>query len=755
MAGVAAGKEGYQYISLDNDPQFAVQGLDQFAGQWVEIAFELDVHFSSAHQAILYVDVGAGYNDQDAYRLALPDPQCKLSKTILKLPTTINSARLDPIAEEKLFSMRSLEVTALKGHAAYIKMLQFIAAKGLGDEVTQALLGSWRTNRLGDVFRAFRKQVYAAYGRACAVQIRSYALWLSYFEVQPAFYDVLKEKQRHWKTLPLISIAMPVFNAEPEFLEQAIESVRNQVYPHWELCIADDASTHDASKSVLEAFAKKDARIKVVFREKNGHISAATNSALALCSGVYVGFLDHDDLLHPLALHYVAEAANLHPDGALFYTDEDRIDTKNVRTAPYFKCEFNYELLLAQNMINHLSCFKRAAVVEVGGCRLGLEGSQDYDLVLRVIETIDPSQIVHIPRVLYHWRAVDGSTAFSADAKPYATVAAQRAIREHLERMGLSAEVSEAPGLPTWNKVVFMPPQNNPRVCIIIPTRDRVDLLSVCLASIAEKTTYPNYRIVVIDNNSVEPETLRFLENVYPDVVSVIKDDRPFNYSALNNSAVDTSEAEYVCLMNNDIEVLSPGWLEEMLGHASRQGIGAVGARLWYPDGRLQHGGLVIGIGGSAGHSHKYLPRGNSGYFGRAALPQAMSGVTAAVLLIRKTIYQEVGGLEETLQVAFNDVDFCLKVEQKGYRNVWTPYAEFIHHESATRGYETTPEKQLRMDAEKALLRQRWGRRLSFDPYYSPNLTQEHEDFSLAWPPRLDSAVVDFAPSPAGGRGLG
>jgi len=529
---------------------------------------------------------------------------------------------------------------------------------------------------------------------------------------------------------------MPAYNTDAEVLEAAIKSVQAQVYPHWELCVADDASTQPRVREVLERHRQEDPRIKVVYREKNGHISAASNSALELATGRFVALLDHDDELHPLALHYVAKAIVTHPDCELVYTDEDKIGPDGRRQDPYFKCELNYELLLAHNMVSHLGCYRTERVRAIGGFRVGYEGSQDYDLVLRFLEGLDRGKVIHIPRPLYHWRMVEGSTSASTEEKPYAQTAARRAIAEHLARVGLHGEVLSAPEAPAMNRVRFAVPQPAPSVTIVIPTRDRADLLGMCLDSIHSRTTYPNVAIVVVDNGSVEPDTLALFDRAREKGVTVLRDDSEFNFSALNNRAVRTVATDFVCLLNNDIEILTPDWLEEMVGMASRPGVGAVGARLWYPDMTIQHAGVIGGLGGVAGHPFKGHAKGDPGYFGRAVLHQELSAVTAACLLVRRAIYEQVGGLDETLQVAFNDIDFCLRVREAGYRNVWTPYAEMIHHESATRGYETTPEKHARFVREIAFMHERWGGVLDADPAYSPNLDLSIDGFGLAWPPR-------------------
>lgn len=537
---------------------------------------------------------------------------------------------------------------------------------------------------------------------------------------------------------PKISIIMPTYNPKPEWLVEAIESVRSQLYPCWELCIADDASPDPSIRQIIERYVREDQRIKAVFRDLNGHISAASNSALALVSGEWVALLDHDDLLAEHALVLVAESINRHPSAGIVYSDEDKIDEAGNRSEPHFKCEWNIDLFRSQNMISHLGVYRRELVSAVGGFREGFEGSQDYDLALRIIESLPADRIIHIPYVLYHWRVHENSTASSGLNKTYAQDAGIKALREHFFRLDIDAEVVLTKFLQY--RIKYPLPSRLPKVSLIIPTKNGLQLLRRCLDSILSKTAYNNYEVVVIDNGSDDPETLAYFREIDGNKnVSVVRDDRPFNYSALNNRAISNVDGEYVALLNNDLEVITPEWLGEMLSLASRDGIGAVGATLWYPDDSLQHGGVITGLGGVAGHSHKGLPRGGLGYFCRARLTQGLSAVTAACLLVKRSIYLEVGGLNEAdLQVAFNDVDFCLKVRAAGYQNVWTPFAELYHHESATRGFEDTPEKQARFSREIEYMKRTWGELLLNDPSYSPNLTLDHEDFSLAWPPRVD-----------------
>lgn len=570
------------------------------------------------------------------------------------------------------------------------------------------------------------------------IHSHDYASWVK-------LYDTLddndrwriSEEIRQWKDQPLISIIMPVYNPPMDLLREAIDSVTAQLYKNWELCIADDASTDPEVIAYLKGLTKQDQRFKVVLREKNGHISKASNSALELASGRYVALMDNDDLLPAHALYWIARAVHENPDAAVIYSDEDKIDVEGNRSAPYFKTDWNLYLFRSHNMISHLGVYRRDLVQRVGGFREGMEGSQDYDLALRCVEQVRPDQIVHIPHVLYHWRVHPGSTAMSLGEKPYAQIAGQNALDQHLQRIGIKGH-AELLDFGMY-RVHYDLPADQPLVSLIIPTRNAVGLVRQCIESITSKTSYQHYEIILVDNGSDDPESLQYFESLkLQQNIRVLRDDGPFNYSALNNRAVREARGELVGLINNDIEVISPDWLSEMVSLALQPGAGAVGARLWYPDNRLQHGGVIMGPLTLAGHAHKMLPRGHHGYFGRASLIQGMSAVTAACLIVRKSIFEEVGGLNEVeLKIAFNDVDFCLKVMAAGYQNIWTPNADLYHHESATRGLEDTPEKIERFKGEVRYVQEKWAKIIANDPAYNPNLSFELEDFSLAFPPRI------------------
>ncbi|MET0294387.1 MAG: glycosyltransferase family 2 protein [Phenylobacterium sp.] len=538
---------------------------------------------------------------------------------------------------------------------------------------------------------------------------------------------------------PLISVVMPVYNAPEALLREAIESVRTQLYDRWELCIADDASPDAAVWRVLSEYAGQDPRIRIVRRGTNGNISAATNSALALASGSFVALMDHDDRLSERALYEVAAELAAHPDADLIYSDEDRLDERGARIEPYFKPDWSPDLMLGQNLVNHLAVYRRALVEAVGGLREGLEGAQDWDLALRIAEHTRPDRIRHIPAVLYHWRQPSSPETFSGRQAERCAAAARRAVEEHLQRTGQSdAVVENQPGAPAWLAVRRRPPATRPLVSVIVPTRDRARLLAECAAGVLERTAYAPLELIVVDNGSVEPATFALFDALKRDPrVRVLPAPGPFNYSRLNNQAVAAARGELLLLLNNDVAVRQGDWLDEMVGHAVRPDVGAVGARLVYPDGSLQHAGVVLGVGGNppvAGHLCHGAPPHHPGYAGLLNMTREASAVTAACLAVRRDVYEQVGGFDEAeLAVAFNDVDLCLKIRAAGYRIVWTPHAELLHLESASRGDDTGTARFAR---EIAAMRRRWGETLDHDPYYNPNLDRGSANFRIGAPLR-------------------
>jgi glycosyltransferase involved in cell wall biosynthesis len=539
-----------------------------------------------------------------------------------------------------------------------------------------------------------------------------------------------------WAQKPTFSVIMPAYETPAHLLREAIDSVIAQAYPHWELCIADDCSPSLHVIAILSEYAAKDSRIKFIHRATNGHISEASNSAFSIATGEWYALMDHDDLLPRHALYCMAHAIVHNPDVKLLYSDEDKINLDGKRECPYFKSDFNLELFRSQNMISHFGVYHRSMIEQVGGFRSEFNGSQDYDLALRCIEVLRPEQIHHVPRVLYHWRMIQGSTALSADEKPYAMIAGERALNAHYQRLGINATAERM----SFSYRTRYHLNEKPLVSIIIPTRNAKELVKKCIESLILKTTYSNYEIVLIDNGSDDPAALAYFGALTANPrISVICDNSPFNYSALNNNAVNHCRGDVLVLLNNDTEVISPDWLETMVGHVMQSGVGAVGAKLLYPDDRVQHAGVIIGMGGVAGHAHHGYHRNEHGYFGRLAITNEYSAVTAACIVVKKDSFFAVGGLNETdLTVAFNDVDFCLKLFKHGLRNIYTPFAELYHHESATRGYEfDCPIKQARFERECAFMIKSWGYMFAHDPAYNPNLTLDASNFALASQPRV------------------
>ncbi|HEX4480920.1 MAG TPA: glycosyltransferase [Rudaea sp.] len=522
---------------------------------------------------------------------------------------------------------------------------------------------------------------------------------------------------------PLISIVMPVYNVERKWLMAAVDSVRRQFYPHWELCIADDASPREETRLALkeiEAFG--DARIKIRRLEANLGIGGASNAALDIATGTYVGLLDNDDELTRDALLEVALRIKS-DDPDLVYSDEDKLDEDGNHVEPYFKSDYSPDYLLCNNYICHFSVIRRQLFVDAGAFQPGFDGAQDFDLMLRVCERA--KTIVHIPKILYHWRKVPGSTAATSAGKPYTHEAGKRAVAAALQRRGVSGESQSGPFPNTYRARREIVGQ--PLVSILIPFRDKHALLDACVTSILDKTDYPNFEIVGLDNASAEPATHRLMERLSQCDARVrfVRHDAPFNFSAINNAGAAQAHGEHLVFLNNDTEVISGQWLRAMLEHSQRDEVGVVGAKLLYSDNTIQHAGVILGLGGMAGHSHLMQPAHHHGYFSRPQLVQNLSAVTFACAMTRTSVFEQLHGLNETeLAVAFNDVDYCLRAREAGYLVVYTPYAELYHHESKSRGYETDRSKRDRLARETAFMQQRHGDVLNKgDPYYNPNLS--------------------------------
>ncbi|MDO5424437.1 MAG: glycosyltransferase family 2 protein [Eubacteriales bacterium] len=537
------------------------------------------------------------------------------------------------------------------------------------------------------------------------------------------------QKRRKWKNPVKISVVVPAYRTPEEYLRQMIESVQRQTYENWELCIADGSGRESAVEAVVREYQEKDARIRYRLLEKNDGIAGNTNAAIAMAEGEYVALFDHDDLLAEDALYEAARVIEREwPD--LIYTDEDKVRADlSEHFQPHFKPDFNPDLLCANNYICHLVIVRKRLADEVGGFRAEFDGAQDHDFLLRITEKTE--KIAHIPKILYHWRIHKASTADNPASKMYAYDAGKRAVLGHLNRMGLEAEVEHTKDYGFYR--VHYPVQGTPLVSIVIPNKDEKETLEACLTSIREKTTYPNYEIVIVENNSVSEEIFRYYQEIDgKNRIRVVYWKEAFNYSKINNFGISQAKGDYLICLNNDITVITPGWIEEMLGYCQRPGTGIVGARLYFPDDTIQHAGIAVGIGGCAGSLFVGMSRKRTGYMHKVALVQDLSAVTAACMMVKREAFEAAGGFEEKLAVAFNDVDFCLKVRRAGYLVVYNPYVEMYHFESKTRGPEDSPEKQRRFQSEIEYMRSNWLDILKKgDPYYNRNLSLKACDYSI------------------------
>lgn len=511
-----------------------------------------------------------------------------------------------------------------------------------------------------------------------------------------------------------ISIITPLYNTPQRFLKEMIDSVIAQTYSNWELCLADGSDNN----SVMEFCGKyKDKRVKYVRLDKNLGIVGNSNAAFELATGEYIALLDHDDVLHPSALFFVMNEI-CKKKAEFIYSDELTFRGKiSTVVNMHFKPDYAPDNLRSNNYICHLSVFKKELLNNKPPFQEGFDGSQDHDLILRLTENLSPKKISHIPRILYFWRASKDSTAGNSDAKPYTVTSGIKAVSAHLERMGLDGKVESIRNLPIYRVKYTI--KRNPKISIIIPNKDNIDTLDTCLKSI-EKSSYKNYEIIIVENNSKKQHTFDYYKKLKN--IRVLTYKGKFNYSKINNFAAARADGEYLLFLNNDTEVINKDWIEEMLMLLKRDNVGAVGAKLYYPNNTIQHGGVILGVGGVANHAFLHCKSDDSGYFGRLLYQQNYSVVTGACMMTKKSIFDGVGGFEEKLAVAFNDVDLCMKIRKKGYLVTWTPFAELYHYESLSRGFEDTPEKQARFNSEVVFFQKKWQKELkNGDPYYNPN----------------------------------
>ena len=722
------------WTSVGDDPQFMCEFplIDLHTG-WYMITLEIECN-NVFDIAKLYVDMGHGCIEDESIKI--PYQSRKICKRLVKFNRKASYIRFDPMSSKGQFTVLEFTMSPVTFRYAEKRMLTKLMRWNPSKHeetvpATREMLKQ-QANKSGQSYHTVLERKYSALF-ANPMRTHNYSMWIEKVEVldTPTENDVISIDSKSER--PRISVIMPTYNSDVELLNAAIQSVTTQSYSNWQLCISDDGSSSQSTISAIQACMEKDQRISVVFRQESSGIAKNTNSALQLAKGDYCVFLDHDDLLAKHALFEVAKVVTDNPTLKLVYSDEDKIDSTGDRVDPHFKPDWNPDLLLSQNYICHLVALSREVIQRVGGCRIGFEGAQDHDLLLRVMEVVEPDEVHHIHKILYHWRMAEGSTATVASAKSYSTDSGIAAIEDHLNRIGSNAAVAAGKYSNTY-RVRWPLPKKEPKVSIVIPTRDRLDILSQCIGSVLQLTNYSDYEIIIIDNESTEPSTFDYFEQLKAlDNIRVLQYGGEFNYSAINNYAVEEATGSVITLMNNDIEVIEKNWLREMVGHALRPEIGCVGAKLLYKNNMIQHAGVILGIGGVAGHGHKYFDVESAGYFSRLHLTQNMSAVTAACLTIEKRLYQQVGGLNEgDLKIAFNDVDFCLRIGRLGLRNIWTPYALLYHHESVSRGHENTQEKQLRFKQEALYMREQWGEILESDPAYNRNLTLVREDFSLA-----------------------
>lgn len=547
--------------------------------------------------------------------------------------------------------------------------------------------------------------------------------------------DAMLEQQRKYRFSyqPKISIVIPLYKTPLNYLDELITSIEAQTYSNWELCLSDGSGENSPLTKVLQEYEEEDSRIKVVYNEIPLRISENTNAALKIATGDYIAFADHDDLVAPNALYECVYALNEDLELEILYTDEDKVDMAGKEHfMPHFKSDFNIDMLRSINYICHLFVIKRTVFDKVGFLNPAFDGAQDYDFVLRCVETT--SKIKHIPKILYHWRAHKDSTAENPESKKYAFEAGARAIKAHYDRVGIQANV-EKTGLEGLYRTKYIL-QGEPLVSIVIPNKDHIDDLEKCISSIEHQSTYRNYEFIIVENNSTEESTFEYynkLEATCPRAKVVYWKEKGFNYPAINNYGVEQAKGEYILFLNNDIEIVNDDCLEELLGYCMRKDVGAVGAQLYYEDGTIQHAGVIVGLGGVAGHAFVGYPHDDWGYFGRIKMAQDYSAVTAACVMVKRTVFEEVEGFDEKYAVAFNDVDLCMKIRRAGYLIVYNPHAELNHYESKSRGYEDTEEKIKRFNSEIDLFQSRWGDFLEKgDPYYNPNLTLDRADFSLS-----------------------
>jgi GT2 family glycosyltransferase len=715
VADVQAGAGTGEYIATGSDPQFALRYRLQ-AG-WYKFELQLDLPTPFA-EVKLFPNFGDGYSEATAFMLPVSSEM--VAKRIIYLPKNAR-LRFDPMSSIGNFKIQHINLRKISEAFAIKRMRKKLAARHKLTCESSDVMQLWR-----DYNEVFVDSVPVG-------KLASYSDWIEKVEsVSKPTPSIQMAKIASWTCQPQFSIVIITQNSAATDLSSSIESVSTQSYPYWKLCVTADSSTSSEVHELVARYNAKDTRVKLTQCLRNGQCVETLNTSLTIAGEDFIFLLHAGDMLPAHALYAVAEALQERPMAQLIYSDEDRLDDGGRRCDPFFKPDWCPDLLYSQNYLSRLTIYRRSLVESVGGFHDGFHGGEEYDLVLRCAARItDGAAVLHIPQILCHCRRAPSTTNKGNGGQVSEGDAGCRALQRFFDNRSEKLIVSViAAGLYRQQRLL---PESPPLVTLIIPTRDACDILNKCIDSILTHTTYPNYEIIVVDNQTRCSRTLSYLEGIGRHTsVRVLRYDQPFNYSAINNFAAQHAKGDVLGLINNDVEVITPDWLSEMVTHVIRPEIGCVGAKLYYPDDTIQHAGVILGLGGVAGHSHKHVARSSTGYFGRLKIVHNVSAVTGAALLIRKELFQLVGGLDEKeLAVTFNDVDLCLKVRDAGFYNIWTPFAELYHHESKTRGTDTTPDKQARFKRECEVMQRRWSNALFKDPCYSPHLTLSREDYSI------------------------
>jgi GT2 family glycosyltransferase len=722
-----------EYKAVGDAPRFELTFSPSPRAGWYYLEAALVRHNGSRETHILVV------TDQDQHTIPIPTNLRGTVREVIYLPIGVTKLYWIPTAAPGFFSQSPL----LVHHISVIESFFRRAYRVVFDLLR--FCNRSPATRAGLTWWGAISNWQDAYQRTVTLRIER--LLGNDYSTFIALNDTLKKSDiRAMRTQvpqlprrPVISLIMPVQAPIAGFFREALDSVCGQIYPYWELLLAGNFSADTHSHAIVNEYRSKNVRVRIVSVKSDADLAAPLNRALELAQGEFVARINQHDQIPLHALFCLAREISNHPDADLIYTDDDSIDDAKIRLDPRFKPDWNPDLFFSYHYLANLCAYRVDRVRQFGGYRAGFEGAEDYDLALRYLKNTAASKIRHIPRILYHTRALSQPIAPTFSrlreegwGEGNAHQSGKCALADYFEGGGTTVEDGPAPGL---YRIKHPLPTQPPVVSIIIPTRDQVELLKKCIESIQQKTDYKNWEMLVVDNQSVESDTHTYFEQIQGDSrIKVIAYDKPFNYSAINNFAAQYAHGEILALVNNDIEVIAEAWLTEMVSHAVRPGIGAVGAKLLYPNRLVQHSGVIIGIGGVAGHVHKYLKEDDPGYCHRAVVTQNLSAVTGACLVIRKNIYQEVGGLNEAdLAVAFNDIDFCLRLRDAGYKSLFTPYARLYHHESISRGHDDTTEKHALFVQEFEYMKRVWGNKLNSDPAYNPNLTLEFENFELSF----------------------